>query len=411
MNQTIRNLLLLYPCGRPYYKKVLSYAPTAYWPLWEPSGYMAKSLVVNDVAAENLLSYGGFETDSASHGLTFAGWQQRVGTGAIADEGVLVHSGSHAAKLTRGTDDNTWIYEDVKVVPGDSLSLSFWARGDGSVSGRYAAYDRTNSAWIIGFTTTGVTGAAYAEVTDTVIVPATCGVIRLYLAVSTSAGDVYFDDVSLDGQGVLDGAYPPSGATLGQPGIGDGHTSAQFTGVATSVYIGSNRFDAVWNGDKGSAIAWGRMSAAQWADVAEYRYLFHPKSANDAHYYVAFGKASVANRLAWRRKVGLGLDTNEQTYTFGAAPGGWVCMGYVWDITVPNLRGYLYAPDDLAFTEVFDIAGADMNAWGTHPVNDINTVLMAGSTEAQEWTGWGAHVAYWAGQAFTAVQMQQLMDV
>jgi len=45
MNQTIRNLLLLFPPGRPYYKKVLSYGPFAYWPLWEPSGAVAQCLV------------------------------------------------------------------------------------------------------------------------------------------------------------------------------------------------------------------------------------------------------------------------------------------------------------------------------------------------------------------------------
>jgi len=42
---SIRDLLLLYPRGNSYYKKVLSYNPIAYWPLWETSGNVAHCLV------------------------------------------------------------------------------------------------------------------------------------------------------------------------------------------------------------------------------------------------------------------------------------------------------------------------------------------------------------------------------
>ena len=72
--------------------------------------------------------------------------------------------------------------------------------------------------------------------------------------------------------------------------------------------------------------------------------------------------------------------------------------------------GYVYVPGELAFTEVFDVAGLDMNPWGAHPVTDLNTVLMAGSTSAQEWIGWGAHVAYWRGRALTAEETKQIID-
>lgn len=45
MNRVIQELVLLRPMGKPYYKKVLSYSPTAYWPLWETSGNVAHCLV------------------------------------------------------------------------------------------------------------------------------------------------------------------------------------------------------------------------------------------------------------------------------------------------------------------------------------------------------------------------------
>jgi len=225
----------------------------------------------------------------------------------------------------------------------------------------------------------------------------------------TQAGSVYFDDATLTGTGTLHGSYPATGVTLGAVGIGDGRSGATFSGTATCALIGSNRFDAVWDGDLGSAIAWGKMTTAQWADTAEHRYMFHVKSAADPNCYVVFGKQNVAKTLFWRRKQADGSDTNEQTHLFSTGPETWFCMGYTWDTTTPRLRGYLYVPGTLPFTEVFTIAGADMDAWGTNPANDYNSVIMAGSTAAQEWTGDGAHVCYWAGQALSYAQMQHVM--
>jgi hypothetical protein len=392
--------------GQDYYKRLLATGPSGYWPLWDNAGAQAQGLILS-AASENLVSNPTFE---ALHGIeTFAGWRDRAGTGAIADEGTIVHAGSHAAKLTRGDDDNLWISQDLKVVPGDTLSLSFWARGDGSVAGRYCLYDLINAGWIVAFTTTGVTAAAYSEVTASPTVPAGCTRLRLYLAGPTEAGSVYFDDCTLTGTGSLHGSYAPSGVTLAQPGIGDGKAAASFSGAATCVLLGSNRFNAVWDGDLGSAIVWGKMSTAQWADTAEHRYLFHAKSANDPHAYIVFGKQNVAKTLFWRRKQADGKDTNEQTYAFGTGPVTWFCMGYCWDTTTPRLRGYLYVPGSLPFTEVFSMAGGDMDAWSTNPVNDYNTALMAGSTEAQEWTGLGAHACYWGGRTLSKAEMQHVM--
>ena len=235
--------------------------------------------------------------------------------------------------------------------------------------------------------------------------------MKLYFAVPTAAGSCYFDDVTVTGETSLNGSYSGAGITFGQPGIGDGNTSVNFNGVTTFVLVGSNRLDAVWNGDKGSAIAWGNIAAGDWTDVAEFRYLFHMKSINDSSVYLAFGKHNVAHQIFWRRKLGVAVSDNEQTYTFApSGPTSFFCMGYVWDVSVPRLRGYVYAPGVLPFTEVFNVAGADMNAWGDHPVsNGLDALLMAGSPSAQEFEGDSAHIAYWAGQALTAGQMQNVM--
>lgn len=398
--------------GRTYFQKLIGSSPTCLWTFGDAAKPVLASSVENTVASEELFANTGFEIDGSTFGRNFGAWQERVGTGTITDELVIVHSGGHALKFTRGADNNTWVYQDVKVTPGDTLSLTMWARGDGVVGGRYAIYDLTNAAWIQGFTATGVTGVVYTQVAaPAATVPATCGIVRVYLSCPTAAGSCYFDDVGLAGYGCLDGAYSGAGVTVGHPGIGDGNTSAYFTGAVTASMVGSNRFTAVWNGNCGSAIAWGKMSAAQWADVAEYRYLFHIRAADDAHYYVVFGKANVASRLVWRRKAGNLKDVNEQVYTFGAAPADqWFCQGYTWDTSVPNLRGYLYVPGVLDFTEVFDVPGNDMDPWVGSP-NDVNAVLSAGNLEAQEWTGYEAYCVVWAGVAHSALKMQSLMKV
>jgi len=397
--------------SQAYYTRLLKMSPSGYWPLWDGHGARATSLITAQ-ASENLLSYGTFETAGSTE--TFAGWIDRAGTGAIADEGSIVHAGSHACKLTRGDDNNLWVYQDVVVVPGDSLALSLWARGDGSVGGRYALYDLINSAWIKEMTATAVTATSYAQVQAAITVPATCTLARLYLAGPTAAGSVYFDDVTLTGLGTLHGSYSPSGVTYGQAGIGDGHSACSFSGTATSVLIGSKRFNAIWDPNLGSAIAWGKIAASDWTDTAEHRYLFHPKSSADPNYYIVFGKnGDAAHTLFWRRKVGNGKDSNEHTYAFDpAGPDAlWFCMGMTWDTTTPRLRGYLYVPTVLAFTQVFDEAGADMDEWSTttHPVDDYNTCLMAGATQAQEFVGSGAHACYWGGKALSAADMRHAM--
>ena len=88
-----------------YIDKVLSYNPTAYWIMNEKSGPVCNSIAGNAITTENLIGNAGFEYGATTH--VFGGWLDRVGTGAIASEAVIIHGGSAACKLTRGTDNNT----------------------------------------------------------------------------------------------------------------------------------------------------------------------------------------------------------------------------------------------------------------------------------------------------------------
>lgn len=375
-------------------------------------------LAVNNVAQSmtgNISFNGGMELSGHSNSPTFAGWIERVGGGTIAAETTIVHSGSRAAKLTEGA--STWIYQSIIVKPGESYNYSFWTRGDGANAGKYGIKNNSDNNFLVALgTSTGVSGAVYTEVAGTINIPSTCTEIIVYLQAPTGGGNfAYFDDFALTGTVNLDGTYSPSGVTLGVTGVGDGNTAASFTGVST--YVGWNGilFDSLFNPDLGSAIAWGKMSAAEWADATELRYLFHQKSANNATSYVVFGKHTDAKTLFWRRRTGVGTSDNEQKYVFGSVPDDqWFVMGYTWDISTPRLRGYLYVPGVLAWTKVFDIAGADMNSLTSLDFSDYNACIMAGSSapggaNAQEWMGDGAHVAIWSNIVLSDAEMQSVM--
>ncbi len=123
-----------------------------------------------------------------------------IGGGIIADEGILVHSGSHACKITCG--HAVWFAEvtqlTMPVTPGWLYDFSIWARGDGANAGRYSIGGLGVADNIIAVTSTGVTAAAYSEVAVSFIAPAGCTQIEIHLLDSGVVGGIsWFDDVSL----------------------------------------------------------------------------------------------------------------------------------------------------------------------------------------------------------------------
>ncbi|MFN2228264.1 MAG: hypothetical protein ACK2VA_00710, partial [Anaerolineae bacterium] len=138
---------------------------------------------------------GDFETYTAPNWLY---WTKRTTNGTIADEGSIVHGGSHAVKITSGSSLDTWIYTDAVVEEYRRYTLRVWARGDGTYSGRYAIYDTLNGAWVSTLTSLGVTNATYEQVDINWQAPAGCTGVRIYLAgPAHEFGYAYFDDVEV----------------------------------------------------------------------------------------------------------------------------------------------------------------------------------------------------------------------
>jgi len=212
---------------RQYFNRMRALNPIAYWPLWEASGSVAYDYAIVDILN------GGFETAGAGGADVWATWAETAGDGALANETTIVHGGSDAAKVTAGATANTKVAQTCGVIPGHVYTLSFWTRGDGTNGGRYGVYDVSNSADIVAAVATGVTGTTYTQKTATFIAPAGCISVRIDLwCPTTNTGIAYFDDVSMPGPGKHNGTC--SNVTLGQPGIGDGRTSALFVPASNS---------------------------------------------------------------------------------------------------------------------------------------------------------------------------------
>ncbi len=142
---------------------------------------------------------GGFESlISAGPPANWTTWLESAGTGAIEDS-ATTHGGTHAAKLTRGATDTTYIYQNLTTMTvGVTHPLTFWTRGDGTNAGRYYVYDVTNSAYIIALTSTGVTGATYTQVSTSFVVPAGCTSVYVgFMPPNGNTQFAYFDDVSV----------------------------------------------------------------------------------------------------------------------------------------------------------------------------------------------------------------------
>jgi len=147
---------------------------------------------------------GGFETgtltDDDGNNDDFDNWTEVNDASNLTEATATVHGGSHALKLTQaaGGQDTRVVSDTSVTIPGETMLLSFWTRGDGTYAGRYGVYDATHAAWIVELVSTGVTGTVYTEVTNSFVVPSGCVALNLVLrAPSDTGGVAYFDDVTL----------------------------------------------------------------------------------------------------------------------------------------------------------------------------------------------------------------------
>lgn len=142
----------------------------------------------------------GFESAGGGDPDFFADWVEDAGNGAIADEGSLVHTGSHAAKLTAGNLYNTFVRTpNINTTVGDHIKLGFYCRADGGGgSPRCRIWDVTGASWITSLIVSGITGTTYTLFETCFTMPAGCSQFRVYLYCIDVVGSIaYFDDITI----------------------------------------------------------------------------------------------------------------------------------------------------------------------------------------------------------------------
>lgn len=324
MTTTAGKILLLMNT-RPYFTRSEFSAAQGLvqlWPLDDASGTLARGTVVTP---GNICDNGDLETWAA--GVPSYGWQIDGADGSVTQEGSVVHGGASAAKLLAGATMNARLLLNIFVKPGESLTLTFWTRGDGTNAGRFYVRDNTNSAFIINIGSTGVTGTTYTQVTRTFTVPATCLQIALgFYCPALNTAFNYIDDIVMQSADASWGRYIAA-PTLAQPGFTRGAKSVLFNG--TSQFV--NLYNAVLRNTlntlvTGTALIWVKIDAATWADGLT-RYLLRFKSSGTAPL-----NASVVSKVNNTIDFQYIDSTVNIAYALDVgSPTGWIALAWTWE--------------------------------------------------------------------------------
>ena len=136
----------------------------------------------------NLILNPGFETAGGGGQDIWANWTENHADGIIADEGTIVHGGSHSCKMIYTGTGFDYVEQSVACSEGASYNLSIWVRGKYFVylfSGGAQDYD------------TGDVGSTWTEVNLSVVTDDTTITVRVYTTF-TGGHTAYFDDVTLE---------------------------------------------------------------------------------------------------------------------------------------------------------------------------------------------------------------------
>jgi len=193
------------------------------------------------------------------------------------------------------------------------------------------------------------------------------------------------------GTGLPDGTN--TGATVGQPGIGDGATSYLFDGLNDYVNVFSPALAAVFDGAEGSILAWVKVfNAGVWSD-GQYRYAIYPNVGVNDYWNVA--RSTGAGRMLDRIASG-GVSKSSNLAT--GSPLGFVMHTLTVSETADEFKIYWDATPK-----------ATHNGLGNF-VNPITAFLIGAASGAPVWVWYGyiAKVAYWAG---TILQQADITDL
>ncbi len=177
-----------------------------------------------------------------------------------------------------------------------------------------------------------------------------------------------------------DGAY--SGVTLGQPGIGDGKTSALFNGSTSENNIYSAGLNGDFNGAEGTVMLWLKVSGVGvWMDGI-IRDLLHV-GVNTNEDYILFRKHGNNNRIDFTREGNNVTDSRVKT---SVTTVDWFHMAMIWSEAADEVIAYYNGVREGAINIGL---GAYSGALGSDDAKIGDSIIIG----AEPWDGFIAHVA------------------
>lgn len=211
-----------------------------------------------------------------------------------------------------------------------------------------------------------------------------------------SAGGVITD---LSGNG-LHGSYGAGAAapTLGEPGIGDGHTSARFDGTGDYGSLYSAGLAGALDGTEGTLAVWARATGASvWVDGV-FRRAVH--LIDDVNNVINIWKAAGANSLTFNYIAG-GITS---AVTINTTSTAWNHYALTWSLS-SGASGEM-----LAYFNGAQV-GETQTGLGTWVGPIVSAILGANNfTPSNVWDGWLAH-AILLNRAATPAEIAQLAVV
>lgn len=177
-----------------------------------------------------------------------------------------------------------------------------------------------------------------------------------------------------------------TGVTLGQTGIGDGHSCPLFDGSNDVCNVYTTTFRDAFSGVAGTVMAWAKVSGSGvWAELTARRVF---SFAVDSNNYVRIFRPTATNRLDFKYEAG---NVTETVALAGLTTVDWMHVVVTWDKNA-GANGEVKAYYAGAQT------GSTQTSLGTWAGSLETTKVCIGAnttTPATVWDGYLAHVAVW----------------
>ncbi len=126
-----------------------------------------------------------------------------------------------------------------------------------------------------------------------------------------------------------------SGATVGQPGMGDGRTSYLLDGINDTIGIGTAEVIARFNPLAGTISVWTKVPPAVWIDATT-RYLVHVGVNGSTNFARMFRNILDSDLRSDYRAGGVNRLTSYPT----GSPTGWFHVTLTWDKAADEVKMY-----------------------------------------------------------------------